>query len=419
MDQDSAAALSGRRGAYDVAVVEADHRTRLRIAQQIAGSVSSTQHETLDELASVLDPERPAVVIFGPSLGNEFGFEQVERLTRSRPDVGVIVVTRELSTELLQHALRAGARDVVTLEGVDSVTHAVERVGNVVAGLTSRLSSTSPGERGRLILSFSTKGGVGKSVVATNTAIGLARRSERPVAVIDADLQFGDVAVMLGLPPEHTVIDAAAAVGHGDVELVKSLTAEHESGLLVLPAPIEPSSADQVRPEQMFGIVRSLQEFCSFVIVDMPPHFDDLVLSLIEAADDILLIASMDIPSIKNLKVGMQTLDLLALAGSKLHLVLNRANSKVLLEIGEIEQTLGLPAEFQIPSDISVPQAVNRGTPVLIDSPKSPAGKGLEAIVTSLLGSEHAAGDADGSSSEGDSSTKKPRWWRRGQQEAR
>jgi len=414
VDHDSAAALSGRRGAYDVAVVEADGRTRLRIAQQVSGSVSATQHETLDELGSVLDPERPAVVVFGPSLGNEFGFEQVERLTRSRPDVGVVVVTRELSTELLQHALRAGARDVVTLEGLDSVTQAVDRVGSVVAGLTSRLGSTSTAERGRLVVSFSTKGGVGKSVVATNIAVGLAQRSERPVAVIDADLQFGDVAVMLGLPPEHTVIDAAAAVGHGDAELIRSLTTEHASGLLVLPAPIEPSSADQVRPEQMFGIVRSLQEFCSFVIVDMPPHFDDLVLALIEGADEVLVIASMDIPSIKNLKVGMQTLDLLAVAGEKLHLVLNRANSKVLLEIGEIEQTLGLRAQFQIPSDISVPQAVNRGTPVLIDNPKSPAGKGLDTIVTWLLGDEGDGGEADGSSSEGESPTKKPRWWRRG-----
>ena len=413
MDHEGAAALSGRRGAYDVAVVEADGRTRLRIAQQVRGSVNASQHETLDELASVLESDRPAVVVFGPSLGNEFGFEQVERLTSSRPDVGVVVVTRELSTELLQHALRAGARDVVTLEGVDSVSHAVDRVGNVVAGLTSRLGATSQAERGRLVLSFSTKGGVGKSVVATNTAVGLARRSDKPVAVIDADLQFGDVAVMLGLPPEHTVIDAAAAVGHGDPELVRSLTAEHDSGLLVLPAPIEPSSADQVRPEQMFGIVRSLQEFCGFVIVDMPPHFDDLVLSLIEAADEVLLIASMDIPSIKNLKVGMQTLDLLAVAGPKLHLVLNRANSKVLLEISEIEQTLGLPAQFQIPSDISVPQAVNRGTPVLIDNPRSPAGKGLDEIVTWLLGHEGGGEEPGSSSTEGESPTKKPRWWRR------
>lgn len=414
MEHDSAAALSGRRGAFDVAVIDADNRTRMRLAQQVSGATTASQLETLDELSSVLEPERPAVVVFGPSLVNEFGFEQLERLSRARPDVGVVVATRELSTEVLQHALRAGARDVVTLEGADSVTQAIERVGNLVTGLTSRLGAQAPTERGKLIVSFSTKGGVGKSVVATNTAIGLAKKSPHPVAIIDADLQFGDVAVMLGMPPEHTVIDAAAAAGHGDAEVVRSLTQEHSSGLLVLPAPVEPSSADQVRPEQMFAIVRSLQEFCSFVVVDMPPHFDDLVLSLIEAADDVLLIASMDIPSIKNLKVGMQTLDLLALAGPKLHLVLNRANSKVLLEISEIEQTLGIDADYQIPSDISVPQAVNKGIPVLLDAPKSPAGKGLEAIVDGLLGVSGEDSAVADDSSAGDDQAKKPRWWRRG-----
>lgn len=415
MDREGATALSGRNRPFAVAVVEADTRTRARIAQQVAGG-NVEQLATLDDLSSALQPDTPAVAVFGPSLANEFGFEQLDRLTRARHDVGVIVATRELTTELLQQALRSGARDVVTFSGGgDAISSAIDRVGNLVAGLTSRLGATAPVELGRLILSFSTKGGVGKSVVSTNTAVGLARRSGQQVAIVDADLQFGDVAVMLGLPPDHTVIDAAAAVGHGDSEFILSLTSEHESGVRVLPAPVEPSSADQVRPEQMYSVVRALQEHCAYVIVDMPPHFDDLVLALLEAADDVLLIASMDIPSIKNLKVGMQTLDLLALAGTKLHLVLNRANSKVLLEISEIEQTLGMKADFQIPSDIAVPQAVNRGIPVVIDSPKSPAGRGLDAIVTWIIGDSAEAVVASSADLQGtDAPAKKQRFWRRG-----
>jgi pilus assembly protein CpaE len=130
----------------------------------------------------------------------------------------------------------------------------------------------------------------------------------------------------------------------------------------------------------MVGIVRLLRTMFDFVVVDMPPHFDDVVLALLEEADDVLLIASLDIPSIKNLKVGMQTLDLLSLAGDKLHLVMNRANARVHLDIADVERALGIDAEFRIPSDIAIPQAVNRGVPVVLDKPRSPAALALRAI---------------------------------------
>jgi pilus assembly protein CpaE len=120
----------------------------------------------------------------------------------------------------------------------------------------------------------------------------------------------------------------------------------------------------------------------------MPPHFDDVVLALLEEADDVLLVASMDIPSIKNLKVGIQTLDLLALAGPKLRLVLNRANARVNLDIADVERALGVSAEFRIPSDISVPQAVNRGVPVVVDRPRSAAALALRALAQSVAGAQ-------------------------------
>jgi pilus assembly protein CpaE len=130
----------------------------------------------------------------------------------------------------------------------------------------------------------------------------------------------------------------------------------------------------------MVKIVAMLREMHEFVVIDMPPHFDDVVLALIEHADDVLLVASMDIPSVKNLKVGLQTLNLLSLAGSKLKLVLNRANARVNLEVADVERAVGLPVSFRVPSDIAVPQAVNRGTPVILDRPKSQAAMALAEI---------------------------------------
>jgi len=135
-------------------------------------------------------------------------------------------------------------------------------------------------------------------------------------------------------------------------------------------------------------MVRMLRTMHEYVVVDMPPHFDDVVLALLEEADEVLLIASLDIPSIKNLKVGIQTLDLLSVAGNKLHLVMNRANARVHLDISDVERALGVAAEFRIPSDIAIPQTVNRGVPVVLDKPRAPAALALRALADRYGGGE-------------------------------
>jgi pilus assembly protein CpaE len=329
------------------------------------------------------------VVVFGPGLANDTGLAQAQRLSRQHPEMGVVLVAETLSLELMKQALRAGVRDALELDTDDAaLRQAIDRVGDSL--VSSRTApGTGPVELGRVIVTFSTKGGVGKSILATNLAVALAMRSSKQVAIVDGDLQFGDVAVLLGIPPTHTTTDAAAAIDQADVSLMDSFLATHPAtGLRVLPAPVEPSAADSISPEQMLGIVRMLRTMCAFVIVDMPPHFDDVVLALLEEADDVFLVASMDIPSIKNLKVGIQTLGLLSLAGPKLRLVLNRANSKVNLDIADVERAIGLTVQFRIPSDVAVPQAVNRGVPAILDKPRSPASIALGEIANSFLGAE-------------------------------
>ncbi len=228
---------------------------------------------------------------------------------------------------------------------------------------------------------FSTKGGAGKSVIAANLAVVLARRSDRPVVLVDADLQFGDVAVMLKLAPQHTIVDAVGSIDRLDPSLLQNLLVKHEpSGVFVLPAPLEPAFADQIGADEMVRIVEMLRTFASYVVVDTPAYFNDVVLGLIEVSDDVLLVAGMDIPNIKNVKIGLQTLRLLNTPMSKLRLVLNRANSKVKLDVGEVERTLQVKADSLIPSDVVVPQSVNKGTPVVLDAPKSGVSRAIEQL---------------------------------------
>ncbi|HKN38069.1 MAG TPA: P-loop NTPase, partial [Acidimicrobiia bacterium] len=247
------------------------------------------------------------------------------------------------------------------------------------------------GEQSRMICVFSTKGGAGKSVVAANLAIVLARRSKEPVALVDADLQFGDAAVMLKLTPQHTIVDAVSAINRLDSQLMQSLLVRHDpSGLLVLPAPVEPAFADQVSGADMVKIVKILQSFCAYVVIDTPAHFNDVVLALLEESDDILLISGMDIPNIKNVKLGLQTLRLLNIPVSKLKLVLNRSNSKVKLDIGEVERTLQMKADALIPSDILVPQSVNKGVPAVVDAPKSGVAKAMDQLANLFVDTKAA-----------------------------
>jgi pilus assembly protein CpaE len=397
---------------YRVAAVEPDERFRTRLTIQLAAT-EATVSNTIESLVATLDGNRPTVVVFGPGLANDTGLAQAQRLSRQHPEMGVVLVSEELSLALLQQALRAGVRDALALDTDDtSLRQAIERVGESLVSSRTQPGS-GPVELGRVIVTFSTKGGVGKSILATNLAVALASRSSKQVAIVDGDLQFGDVAVLLGIPPTHTTTDAAAAIDQADVSLMDSFLATHPAtGLRVLPAPVEPSAADSISPEQMLGIIRMLRTMCAFVVVDMPPHFDDVVLALLEEADDVFLVASMDIPSIKNLKVGIQTLGLLSLAGPKLRLVLNRANSKVNLDIADVERAIGLTVQFRIPSDVAVPQAVNRGVPAILDKPRSPASLALSEIASSFLGAE-----AEETESPADQEPRR-RSWRRTDKEA-
>jgi pilus assembly protein CpaE len=191
---------------------------------------------------------------------------------------------------------------------------------------------------------------------------------------------------MLKLSPQHTIVDAVSALDRLDAPFLQNLLMEHpSSGLLVLPAPLEPAFADQIGAAEMVRIVELLRTFCSFVILDTPAYFNDVVLGLIEVSDDVLLVAGMDIPNIKNVKIGLQTLRLLNTPMEKLRLILNRANSKVKLDVSEVERTLAVKAEVLIPSDIVVPQAVNKGEPVVLSAPKSNVSKSLEKLADLFL----------------------------------
>ena len=372
-----------------VAVLDDDREVRDRLVALLGQRAEPI--DSIDALQPLLTGEA-TVLVLGPSYSSASRLADFSTTLQLHREVGTVLVTNELSTDLLQTALRAGVNDVLAAP-VDAVqlTSAVDRVSDgLEASVVARpapadisvVEDQSSGDLGKVITVFSTKGGAGKSVLAANLAVVLARRStDKPVVLIDADLQFGDVAVMLKLAPQHTIVDAVGSLDRLDPTLLMQFLMRHEpSGLLILPAPLEPSFADQISAAEMVKIIRLLRTFCSAVVIDTPAYFNEVVLGIIEESDEVLLIAGMDIPNIKNVKIGLQTLRLLNVPMSKLHLVLNRANSKVKLDVSEVERTLQIKAESLIPSDVVVPQSVNKGNPVVLDAPKSGVAKSIEQL---------------------------------------
>jgi pilus assembly protein CpaE len=381
-DRDEVVDLTGVFSAtpFEVIVVDPEPRYRTRLADPFGEGVAVCG--SVAELVERLRPGQPTVVVFGPGLAGAEDLAEIEKFTRARPEVGTVLVATELSTGLLQQALRSGVRDVVGFPAeAQLLQESVARVGAMVVGPSGPVVAGPGPERGRVITVSSTKGGSGKSVVATNLAALLAKRSSRPVVLLDADLQFGDVAVLLRLNATHTIVEAVTSMDRLDAQLLQSLLVRHErSGMYVLPAPLEPSFAERVTGADVVRIVEVLREFCAYIVVDTPAQYNDVVLALIEHSDDVVLVAGMDIPNIKNVKLGLQTLKLLSVPESKLHLLLNRANSKVKLDVAEVEKTLGLTAEALIPSDIIVPQTVNKGVPLVLDAPRSDVSRAFERL---------------------------------------
>ena len=232
---------------------------------------------------------------------------------------------------------------------------------------------------------FSAKGGCGKTTLATNIATALAESGKGTVALVDLDLAFGDVAIALQLFPTHTIADAVAIGEDLDGPALASLLTSHRSGLQALVAPMEPSAADTITTPLVSRILDILREDFDYVVVDTPPALDDHVLAAFDHSNVVALLATLDIPALKNLKLTLETLDLIGFSRDRLKIVLNRSDSKVGLSLSEVEKTLRAPIVAQIPSSRDVPASTNRGVAIVSDDPKSPVSLAIKGFIDTYV----------------------------------
>ena len=324
------------------------------------------------------EDRRESLLVVGPDIDLTAALSVCEQLRLERPEVGVVLMRRRLDVTILGQALRVGVREVVSADDLGSLRDACERS----LELSERLGATgdgAPTHDGRVVTVFAAKGGVGKTTVSTNLAAELASNGSR-VLLLDLDLAFGDVGIVLGLRPDRTMSDVVAMAGHLDEQGLASVVTPHESGLDALCAPSLPADADRIPGSSITEVLRIAKRMYDFVVIDTPPAFTEHVLAAFDASDVSILLATLDIPAIKNLRLTLDTLDLLGHPRDSWVVVLNRSDTKVGLTADDVSSALHRPIALQIPNSLAVSAAINRGVPIVLDDPKHPVSSALKAL---------------------------------------
>ena len=312
-------------------------------------------------------------------------------------EISVILVATP-SAALWRDALRSGVRDVVDVKALDNelgpaVRRGIERVTRI---REQRIASPTPAGpiTGRVIVVLSPKGGSGKTMIASNLTALLARRAPGSVALVDLDVQFGDCASAFGLTPEHSIAQLSDISKIDPTALKAHLTLHDPSGAFVLCGSSLPEEGEAISDDHVARIVELLSNDFAYVVIDTCAGLDERALAALELATDIVLISSLDVSSIRGLGNAKSALERLNLRATNRYFALNRADSKVGIEIGDVQSVLGMTADATIPSSRSVPLTMNQGHLIVLDEPNSTVTREITRLVTAIV-SDGENNDAD------------------------
>jgi pilus assembly protein CpaE len=302
----------------------------------------------------------------------------IESSVRQAPGRPVIVLSQGSPNGFVRRVFEVGADDILTYPlDPDHVTFAIQK------GLARKQGRGAHASfhLARLVVVLGPKGGTGKTLTASNLAVSLQKSGLRTV-LVDLDLQFGDVALSMGLSPERTIHDLVLSGGSLDAEKLEDFLTEHPSGVKALLAPSRPDYASAVTVELIRDVYSILREEYDVVIIDTPPGFTPEVIASIDVSTDLVMVGMLDSLSLKNTKLGLETLELMGYEPEKIKLVLNRAGTRVGISTEDVEAVLGRAPEVLVPSDREIPRTVNEGVPIATALPDSDAAKSFERLAS-------------------------------------
>ncbi len=344
------------------------------------GAVEATMPRADVQLLGVVDagndwdqarsqPADVLVVVCRP--GSATMLDVIQQSNRERPDRAVIVLTGTSPNGFMRKAFEAGAEDVVVADEIGEpsldLQFAMEKAVVRRIGASSRDARQDEGE---LICVLGPKGGIGKTLTTVNLAAALADQGHT-VAAVDVDLQFGDLGLSLGLSPQQTIYDLATAGGSLDAVKVGSYLTRHDSGVDVLLAPTRPEQASHVTVELLREIYSLLRTTHDYVLVDTPPGFMPEVIASIDSSTRLCMVGMLDALSLKNTKLGLDTLERMGYDSDRIRVVLNRADTNVGIALSDIQSIIGRAPDVLVPSHRDVPRSVNAGHPIVLSGRRS------------------------------------------------
>jgi pilus assembly protein CpaE len=380
-----------------------DHLSKLLGLERdldVAGTAGSGE-----EAIKVSMELRPDVIVMDINMPGMDGVAAAEIISQRLPTSPIIMMSVHGEAEQLKRAISAGAREFLVKpfsgdEFSTSIRRVYERELSSRSQFQASLPTPAPASTGghegehQVIAIFSPKGGAGRTTIATNLAVALHRETGARVCLMDANLQFGDVGVLLNLNPKNSSIADAVETGDPDGDVIDSVTIAHSTGIRVLLAPPAPEGADLVTPAHLRKVVEHLRTGHDFVVIDLPSGLSDHSLAIMDTADTIVVLAALEITTIKNVRLFLEVADQLEYSRSKIRLVINRADAAQGIRIADVEASIRRPIEGTLVSDgrLSV-LAVNRGVPFVVSHPDSVLSRDVTKLALTLAGEAGAAQD--------------------------
>ena len=380
------------------------------LAQQVRGIVEEFRSRPdivlcarVGSVGEVLDEEGPfEVLIAGPSLGTRSGLARLRVIREELPAMSVILAFGRRPDASLRDIVRTGAVDLLQLpvddkELIDALERAIDLAriaGNhqvapdAQVGTVTTPAVAAAGGPGRVFTISSATGGCGKTFFATNLAYFLTRHTGKRACIVDLDLQFGEVSTALRLRPKYTIFDALQRedIDKDDLRAhIEEYTVSHEMGVHVLAAPREPSEADRIHPPDVTRIVEAVRNSFDYVVVDTPPQLNESVLAAFDLSDLLYVMATLDLPSVRNMSVFLGTLERLKFPSDNVRLILNKAESDVGIDIDQVTKLFPQGFEAVLPYAKEVSRSINLGMPVMAASPGSEISRLMTSGMKSIL----------------------------------
>ena len=324
-------------------------------------------------------PPTADLVVVGCSEAEGQALELISAASAQRADRPVVALYHGTANGFLQRAFEAGADDLVELpQSAGQLGFALEKA------LARRRGSAAGAAEGAMITVLGPKGGTGKTITSSNLSVALALEG-KSVVLIDLDLQFGDVGLALGLEPSKTIYDLAVSGGTLDIDKIEGFLAQHPSGARALMAPLRPDQAAAIGTPFLREVFEILRSRYDFVLVDTPPAFSAEVIAAVDVSTHLCMVGMLDALSVKDTKIGLETLAQMGYDPSAVTLILNRAGSDIGITTADVEELLGRAPDLLVGSDRAIPRALTAGQPIVVAEPKSKAARSYAELAERCL----------------------------------